>query len=40
MVPAVGATLIVEPGVERVVPMEYDSPTACEAEYLSFSAGT
>jgi len=37
--PATGATLIVEPGVEPVVHTEYNSPAACEAEYLSHSVG-
>jgi len=35
--PATGATLIVEPGVGPVVHTEYNSPAACEAEYLSHS---
>ena len=37
--PATSAALIVEPGVEQGDPMEYDSPAACEAEYLSFPLG-
>lgn len=38
--PAAGATLIVEPGVEQGVQMEYNSLAACEAENLSLSVWT
>ena len=37
---ATGTNLIVEPGVEQGVQMEYYSLTACEAENLSLSVWT
>jgi len=37
---ATGTTLIVEPGVEQGVQMEYYSLAACEAENLSLSVWT
>ncbi len=40
IVPATCAALIVEPGVEQGVQMEYYSLAACEAEYLSLSVWT
>lgn len=38
--PAASPALIVEPGAEPVVHMEYNSSAACEAENLSHSVGT